>query len=251
MAQYFNNPRDRSRRALLASWTPAAFGTALKWWMDPTHNLYSDTGTTPVVVDDSISGWVCRAAAANRFDQFGGSSPQYKVGANGKSFVRFDATTKFLQKVTPSGLPSGNSPRSFSLGLKASSGRYAFAYGLGAPNNAYALDVSGLNTDGRIVGFANDYTIAGIQPATSLWLVIDGTYDGDTLSLRIDGGTPVTQATSDFNTTGDLAQINRFVNIDGGAVMDMTHLIMTNTVMSAAELNANVAFIQESFPSNP
>ena len=71
MVQYFNNPRDRSRRALLAvaPWTPADLGSALKWWMDPSAGIYTDAGSTPATADgDLIYRWVCQASGMI-FDQ--------------------------------------------------------------------------------------------------------------------------------------------------------------------------------------
>jgi len=229
--------------------TPADL-TGLAWWMDPNSEVYSDSGTTPVAADGTVYGWVCQAAAGNRFDQStAGNRPQYKVGANGKPFVRFDANSKFLTMSNPVGLPQGNSVRSFSIGMKASDWNFAFSYGDAASNASFALDLVSPGGNVRIVGFFNDTVITGIVGSTSAWLVLDCTYDGDTLSLRVNGGTPVTAATGDFNTDDVIAEINRFVGVANGAVMDMTHLVMTNTVMSTTELNNLVTYIQAAEPT--
>lgn len=237
----------------VTEWTPTQLGTDVKWWMDPSMNLYSDSGTTPAATDGLIYGWVGREAAANRFDQSSsGNRPTLKVGTNSKPFVRFDSGSKQMRKNTPTGLPGGNAVRSFSIGAKITSGKYLFSWGFSGGNLAWSIDANN-GSDGRVVGFYNDYTVTGFVIATDAWMVIDGTYDGDTVSLRINGGTPITQATSDFNTdvsSGDyMAQLNQFVAVDSGAVMDMTHLIVTDTVLSTANLNKLKTYLDRRVPT--
>jgi hypothetical protein len=243
-----------SRGANVASWTPAAFGSALKWWMDPTYAIYTDAGTTPAVNDgDSIYRWICRASG-NVFDQAtAGLRPQLKIGANGKQYVDFIDKTRFLSCSAPTGLPAGNSARSFALGFKATVGaansvRYIHAYGQASDNLVYALDIGDAG-NARIVGYNNDTTITGMVYATGSWVKADCTFDGTTLSLRKDAGTPVTATPTAFNTTVGIAQLNRFVDADNGTNGLITHFMMTNTKFSADELASVQAFLTAQQPT--
>lgn len=247
MVQYFNNPRDRSRGALLAvpPWTPADLGSALKWWMDPRVGIYTDAGSTPATADgDSIYRWVCQASGMIFDQSSSGARPTLRIGANGKPAVEF-ASGKYLVCSSHS-LPTGNSARSFSLGTKWSGvpweNNFPFAYGTPGTNFTYSASV--VSGNWAIVAYSNDWTSTGLAASTSAYQVVDSKYDGTNLDLRIDGGTPATTTPTAYNTQAGAAYLGLFTTTGERYAGRVTHLVLTNTTLSSGDRASLLAFQQ-------
>lgn len=247
MVQYFNNPRDRSRGALLAvpPWTPADLGSALKWWMDPRVGIYTDAGSTPATTDgDLIYRWVCQASGMIFDQSSSGARPTLRIGANGKPAVEF-ASGKYLVCSSHS-LPTGNSARSFSLGTKWSGvpweNNFPFAYGTPGTNFTYSASV--VSGNWAIVAYSNDWTSTGLAASTSAYQVVDSKYDGTNLDLRIDGGTPATTTPTAYNTQAGAAYLGLFTTTGERYAGRVTHLVLTNTTLSSGDRASLLAFQQ-------
>jgi len=243
----FGGVRAARRLATVPAFTPADLGAALKWWMDPNFGIYSDAGTTPAVANDLVYRWVCRASGMI-FDQpTSGSRPTLKAGANGKLYLDW-AGSKTLICASHS-LPTGNSARSFAIGIKGqgSGAQCPWSYGVAGNNQTYCLDAA--TGDMRVVGFNNDWA-SGLTLSAADWSVVDSTYDGTTLDLRKNGGTPATTTPSAFATSAGAAVLGAFITV-GGAPFggQWSHLTMTNTAVSAGDRASLKAFIEAEQPT--
>lgn len=247
MVQYFNNPRDRSRPALLAvaPWTPADLGSALKWWMDPRFGIYTDAGSTPATADgDLIYRWVCQASGMIFDQSTSGARPTLKIGANGKREVEF-ASGKYLTCASHS-LPTGGSARSFSTATKWAGVPWEnnFPWSYGTPGNNFTYSLSVVSGNWSIVAYNNDWTSSGLAASTSVRQIVDSVYDGSGNDLRIDNGTPATTTPTAYNTQAGAAYLGLFTTTGERYVGRIGHHVMTNTALSSGDRASLLAFQQ-------
>ncbi len=178
----------------VAGWNPFYFGSALVWYMDARYEIYSDAGTTPANVGDLIYQQADLATGDIYSQATSGDRPTLRVGANGKRYVDFTGG-KVLVCASPTNKPLGNSDRSFAIGLNntADTGdHWPFSYGSPTDNNTFSM----IATNGlRIIGFNNDWS-SGLGIGSGAWHRVDSTFDGATIDLRKDAGTPDTHSTT-------------------------------------------------------
>ena len=138
----------------------------------------------------------------------------FATGEVGQAFnfvnPTFSGSGQYAQNTSPTGLPVGNSPRSFDLwfnsstDLSTSPDAALIEYGTQTSEEVFGLIFTGGANAGKLSFFGSGDDLAGtttIQPNT--WYHAAVTYDGTTLNLYLNGALEASKATTSLNTVLD------------------------------------------------